>query len=204
MADLTYSRGSALRDLIQGLNDYFSSEQISGELPAELTTCIASCIQIHEKGDPSYESRKILDELRDLVARNAARSDVKLPPFLKCLKELREILRPVEVIDHFEDWILRPLLHPYGQTRTTLNDAKDVLLFCLIPPDDSGAQTRIPEILYRLFDIYIRKSKDVLQGRSSIHSLQAAKFTITTLEKVLLDYGDKCPKVNILRFRPAP
>jgi hypothetical protein len=112
------------------------------------------------------------------------------------------------VIQVFEEWILQPILNPYGQNRQTLADARDVLLFCLVPNEDTEGQIRMFPIHYRLFDIYIRKSKEVLSGAAPIHSLQAIKFTITTLEKVLLDFGEKCPKVfnskNCTNYKGIP
>jgi hypothetical protein len=197
MAELTMRSLNALRDLLQALNDYFSADVASGDFPPELAAAIAKYIQVFEKSEQSHESWRILEELRDLGAQNAARSDSRLPQFLKCLKELREVLRPGDVVENFDEWILRPLLHPYGQTRQALTDAKDVMLFCLIPQDEIN-DPRISAIRHRLLDTFIQKSKEVLQGNPAIHSLPAAKFTITTLEKILLDYGDKRPKVLLL------
>jgi len=196
MAELNSRRFSALRDLLQVLNDYFSLEVLPAEYPPDFSACIANYVQLHEKGEHLSESRKILDELKDLAARAAARGDAKLPLVLKCLKELGPVLIPEDVIDKFEEWILRPVLTPYGQTRQTLADARDVLLFCLIPLDDGDENRPILPIHAKLFDIYIRKSKDVLQGTIQMHSLPATKFTISTIEKLLLDYGDKCPRVR--------
>jgi len=195
MSELNARRYSALRDLLQVLNDYFGADVISPEFPPDLSACIANYVQVHEKGEHYSESRKILEELKDLSTRNAARGDSKLPLLLKCLKELQEVLEPEDVGDVFEEWILRPILHPYGQNRQTLSDARDVLLFCLVPPENTEEGRRMFAIHYRLFEIYIRKSKEVLQGVASMQSLPAVKFTITTVEKVLLDFGDKCPKV---------
>ncbi len=195
MSELNARRYSALRDLLQVLNDYFGAEVISAEFPPDLSACIANYVQVHEKGEHYHESRKILEELKDLSSRNAARGDSKLPLLLKCLKELKEVLDPEDVVDIFEEWILRPILHPYGQNRQTLSDAREVLLFCLVPQDDTEGERRMFAIHYRLFEIYIRKSKEVLQGVAPIQTLPAIKFTITTVEKVLLDFGDKCPKV---------
>jgi hypothetical protein len=200
MTELNFRRSSALRDLLQVLNDYFSADVISAEFPPDLTTCIENYVHVHEKGEHYHESRKILEELKDLAARTAARGESKLPLLLKCLKELQEVLEQEDVIDVFEEWILRPILHPYGQSRQTLSDARDVLLFCLIPQADAEGERRMYAIHYRLFEIYIRKSKEVLQGAASMHTLPAIKFTISTVEKVLLDFGDKCPKVMPLQL----
>jgi hypothetical protein len=196
MTELNFDCFSALKDLVLVLNDYFSAEGLSAEFPPDLSACIANYVQVHGKGEQNHDSRKILEELKDLAARNAARGESKLSLLLKCLKELREVLEPEDVIDVFEEWILQPVLHPYGQARQTLADAKEVLLFCLVPQEDSEGERPMFPIHYRLFDIYIRKSKEVLTGVAPMPSLQATKFTITTLEKVLLDFGDKCPKVS--------
>lgn len=195
MAELNSRRYSALRDLLQVLNDYFGADVVSSDFPPDLSACIANYVQLHEKGEHSSESRKILEELKDLSARSAARGDSKLPLVLKCLKELQEVLDGQDVIDKFEDWILRPVLHPYGQTRQTLSDARDVLLFCLIPQENSQGERQLFPIHSKLFDIYIQKSKEVLQGAIAMPALPASKFTISTVEKLLLDFGDKCPKV---------
>jgi hypothetical protein len=195
MSELNARRYSALRDLLQVLNDYFGAEVISAEFPPDLSACIANYVQVHEKGEHYHESRKILEELKDLSSNNAARGDSKIPLLLKCLKELQEVLDPEDVVNVFEEWILRPILHPYGQNRQTLSDARDVLLFCLVPQDHIEGERRMFAIHYRLFEIYLRKTKEVLQGVAAMQTLPAIKFTITTVEKVLLDFGDKCPKV---------
>ena len=193
MNELNFGRSSALKDLVLVLNDYFGADVISAEFPPDLSACIANYVQVHEKGEQPGDSRKLLEELKDLANENS-RSESKLALLLKCLKELREVLEPEDVIDVFEEVILQPILNPYGQARQTLSDARDVLLFCLVPPDNSEGERRMFPIHYRLFDIYIHKSKEVLQGYAAMHSLAATKFIITTIEKVLLDFGDKCPK----------
>jgi len=195
MAELNSRRYSALRDLLQVVNDFFGNDIASAEFPPDLSSCIANYVQLHEKGEHSSESRKILEELKDLSARAAARGDSKLPLVLKCLKELQEVLDGQDVIEKFEDWILRPVLHPYGQTRQTLSDARDVLLYCLIPDVDSKGERQMYPIHSKLFDIYLQKSKEILRGAIAMPALPATKFTISTLEKLILDFGDKCPKV---------
>jgi len=195
MTELTYVPYSALKDLVAVLNDYFSAEGISGEFPPDLSACIANYVQVHEKRESPSESKKVLEELKDLVTKNYSRTDQKLPLLLKCLKELREVLDPEDVIEVFEDRILQPILNPYGQLRTTLSDARDVLLFCLITKEDAKGERKLVPLHYRLFEIFIRKSKDVQQGLVPVPALAATKFTISTLEKVLLDFGDKCPRV---------
>jgi hypothetical protein len=196
MAELNVQRSSALRDLIQVLNDYFNSEVTSNEFPPDLTACIANYVQVHEKGEHYPDSKKVLEEIRELATRSALRGDSKIPLVLKCLKELREVLEPEAVIEIFEEWILRPILNPYGQQRQTLSDARDVLLFCLVPQDDTNVDREMLDIHFKLFDIYLQKSKEILKGQVSMPNLPAAKFTVTTVEKVLLDFGDKCPKVR--------
>jgi hypothetical protein len=199
MADLTTRSLNSLRDLLQALNDYFSADAALPEFPLELTTAIANYIQVYEKSEGSHDSWRILEELRDLMAQNASRSDSRLPQFLKCLKELREVLRPGDVIENFDEWILRPLLQPYGKTRQILTDARDVMLFCLIPQEEIY-DARVSAMNHRLLDIYIQKWKDILQGNPGNQTLPAAKFTVATLEKILLDAGDKSPKVATLHF----
>jgi hypothetical protein len=192
MAELNLGRSRALKDLVDTLNDHFTSGLISAE---DLSGPIGNYVQALEKGQKKHESRRILDELKDLVSRNTAGGNSKLPLLLICLKELREVLEPEDVVKVFEESIVQPILNPYGQNRQTLSDAKEVLLFCLVPPEDADGERRLFAIHYRLFDIYLRKSKDVLEGLTPIHTLPATKFTITTLEKVLVEFGDKCPKV---------
>jgi len=198
MAELNSRRYSALRDLLQVLNDYFGSDVVSAEFPPDLSACIANYVQLHEKGEHSSESRKIVEELKDLSARSASRGDSKLPLVLKCLKELSDVMDGQDVLEKFEDWILRPVLHPYGQTRQTLSDARDVLLNCLIPKENAEGDRPMYPIHSKLFDIYIQKSKEVLRGAIAMPTLPATKFTISTVEKLLLDFGDKCPKVQSL------
>lgn len=185
---------SALKDLVAFLDDCFGAEATSAEFLADLSACISGYVQVSEKGE-QHESRKLLEELKEVVTRNSSTANSKLPLLLKCLKELQEVLEPRDIVDIFEDVILQPILNPYGQSRRTLSDAKDVLLFCLTLQDSPERERQLLPIHFRLFDLYIRKSKDVLHGIAPMHSLQAIKFTITTLEKVLLDFGDKCPKV---------
>ena len=60
MSELNARRYSALRDLLQVLNDYFGAEVISAEFPPDLSACIANYVQVHEKGEHYHESRKIL------------------------------------------------------------------------------------------------------------------------------------------------
>jgi hypothetical protein len=200
MAELNSRRYSALRDLLQVLNDFFSSDVVSAEFPPDLSACIANYVQLHEKGEHSSDSRRILEELKDLSARAAARGDSKLPLVLKCLKELQDVLNGQEVMEKFEDWILRPVLNPYGQTRQTLTDARDVLLFCLIPSENSDGERSLYPIHYKLFDLYVQRTNEILCGSIEMRNLPAMKFTITTVEKVLLDFGDRCPKVRRSRI----
>lgn len=195
MTELTYVPYSALKDLVAVLSDYFNAEGISADFPPDLTACIANYVQVHEKENSPSESKKVLEELKELATKNSSRADLKLPLLLKCLKDLREVLEPEDVIEVFEDRILLPILNPYGQVRTTLNDAKDVLLFCLITKEDAEGERKLLPLHFRLFEIFIRKSKDVQQGLVPVPALAATKFTISTLEKVLLDFGDKCPRV---------
>ena len=194
MPELKHTRSSALKDLVLVLNDYFSSELISAEFPPDLSACIANYVEVHEKGDDHKGSRKILEELRALATRSAAGGHPKLPLLLKCLKELKEVLEPADVIDVFEESIVQPMLNPFSMTRQTVADAKEVLLFCLLPSQHTKEEPRLSAIHYRLFDLYVRKSEDVLQGRVT-SNIQNTKFIITNLEKVLLDFGAACPKV---------
>lgn len=194
MSELKHARSSALKDLVLVLNDYFSSEFISAEFPPDLSACIANYVEVHEKGDDFRGSRKILEELRTLATRSAAGGHQKLPLLLKCLKELKEVLEPADVIDFFEDSVLLPMVNPFSMTRQTVADAKEVLLFCLLPSQHTKEEPRLCAIHYRLFDLYVRKSEDVLQGRVT-SNIQNIKFIITNIERVLLDYGAACPKV---------
>src|SRR5208282_3057366 len=109
MSELKHARSSALKDLVLVLNDYFSSELISAEFPPDLSACIANYVELHEKGDDQSGSRKILEELRTLATRSAASGHQKLPLLLKCLKELKEVLEPADVVEFFEDSILHPM-----------------------------------------------------------------------------------------------
>jgi hypothetical protein len=198
MSELKHARSSALKDLVLVLNDYFSSELISAEFPPDLSACIANYVEVHEKGDGQRGSRKILEELRALATRSAASGHQKLPLLLKCLKELKEVLEPADVIGFFEESILQPMVNPFSVTRHTVADAKEVLLFCLLPSPHSKEEPRLSAIHYRLFDLYVRKSEDVLQGRVT-SNIQNIKFIITNIERVLLDYGAACPKVTYIK-----
>jgi hypothetical protein len=193
MAEL--KRFSALKDLLQVLTDYFSADGVlSTEYHNDLSDCINNYKQAHDEGSHLSESHKIVDDLKELSNTSAARGDAKLPLVLTCLKELSQVLHPEDVIEKFEETILRPVLSPYGQTRQTLADAREVLLFCLIPLDSDDKNRGLQPIHAKVFDIYIRKSQEVLRGAVQMSSLPATKFTISTVEKLLLDYGDKCPQ----------
>jgi len=196
MTELKFARSSSLKDLIQDLDVFFASEVASAEFQQDLTTCIEEYVKAHEKGDQHHESRKILEELRDVASKHAAGGNSKLAILLKCLKELRNMLEPEDVVDIFEDTIIHPILNPFGQNRATLADAREVLLFCLLPGTEDTEDYRMHALHFRLFDIYIQKSKEVLQGTAPIQAAQAMKFSITTIEKVLLDFGNKCPQVS--------
>ena len=198
MSELKHARSSALKDLVLVLNDYFSSEFISAEFPPDLSACIANYVEVHEKGDDPKGSRKILEELRTLATRSAAVGHQRLPLLLKCLKELKEVLEPADVVEFFEESVLYPMVNPFSVTRATLADAKEVLLFCLLPSQHAKEEPRLSAIHYRLFDLYVRKSEDILQGRV-ISNIQNIKFIITNIEKVLLDYGTACPKVAYVK-----
>lgn len=199
MSELKHARSSALKDLVLVLNDYFSSELISAEFPPDLSACIANYVEVHEKGDDHRGgSRKILEELRTLATRSAASGHQKLPLLLKCLKELKEVLDPADVVEFFEESVLQPMVNPFSVTRHTVADAKEVLLFCLLPSPYSKEEPRLSAIHYRLFDLYVRKSEDVLQGRVT-SNIQNIKFIITNIERVLLDYGAACPKVAYVK-----
>ena len=201
MAELKTSRSSALRDLLLVLKEYFDAEIISVDFPPDLNEYIANYVQVHEDGDDFDGSRKILDELRELASRSASKGFPKLPLLLKCLKELTEVLDPSDVIDSFEDSILHPLMSSYGMNRQTVSDAKDVLLFCLLPPRNSTKEFRLAAIHYHLFDIYMQKSEELLQGYANPAKNQAIKNVISNVEKVLLDFGGKRPKViNLLHI----
>jgi hypothetical protein len=196
MTELKFGRSSTLKDLIQDLDVFFASEVVTAEFQQDLSTCIEEYAKVHQKGEQNHESRKILEELRDVAAKNAAGGNSKLAILLKCLKELRKLLEPEDVIDIFEDTIIHPILNPFGQNRATLADAREVLLFCLLPTSEERVgDYRMHALHFRLFDIYIQKSKEVLQGTAHIATAQAMKFSITTIEKVLLDFGNKCPQV---------
>src|SRR5437667_3755349 len=143
MSELKITRSSALRDLVLVLNDYFSSEFISADFPPDLSACIANYVQVHEKGDDHAGSRKILEELRGLASRNATGGTSKLSLLLKCLKELKDVLEPADVIDVFEDTIIQPMLNPFGMTRHTVSDAREVLLFCLLPSPHAREEPRL-------------------------------------------------------------
>jgi hypothetical protein len=197
MTELKFGRSSTLKDLIQDLDVFFGSEVVSAEFQQDLSTCIEDYVKLHQKGEQGHESRKILEDLRDVAAKNAAGGNSKLAILLKCLKELRKMLEPDDVIDIFEDTIIHPILNPFGQNRATLADAREVLLFCLLPSSEDTEDYHMHALHFRLFDIYIQKSKEVLQGTSSIQTTQAMKFSITTIEKVLLDFGNKCPQVSL-------
>jgi len=197
MTELKFGRSSTLKDLIQDLDVFFASEVVSAEFQQDLSTCIEDYVKLHQKGEQGHESRKILEDLRDVAAKNAAGGNSKLAILLKCLKEMRKMLEPDDVIDIFEDTIIHPILNPFGQNRATLADAREVLLFCLLPSTEDTEDYRMHALHFRLFDIYIQKSKEVLQGTSSIQTAQAMKFSITTIEKVLLDFGNKCPQVSL-------
>jgi hypothetical protein len=107
---------------------------------------------------------------------------------------LKEVLEPADVVEFFEESVLYPMVNPFSVTRATVADAKEVLLFCLLPSQHAKEEPRLSAIHYRLFDLYVRKSEDVLQGRV-MSNMQNTKFVITNIEKVLLDYGAACPKV---------
>lgn len=195
MAELKTSRSSALRDLLLVLKEYFDAEIISVDFPPDLNEYIANYVQVHDDGDDFDGSRQIIDELRELASRSATNGYPKLPLLLKCLKELTEVLDPSDVIDAFEDSILHPLMSSYGMNRQTVSDAKDVLLFCLLPPRKSIKEFRLAAIHYHLFDIYMQKSEELLQGYANPAKNQAIKNVISNVEKVLLDFGGHCPQV---------
>lgn len=195
MAELKPSRGSALKDLLLVLKEYFDAEIISTEFPPDLNEYIANYVLVHDDGDGFDGSRQILTELRELAAQSSARGSPKLPLLLKCLKELSEVLDPSDVIDAFEDSILNPLMTSYGMNRQTVADARDVLLFCLLPARNSAKEFRLAAVHYHLFDIYMQKSEELLQGYANPARSAGMKNVVSIIEKVLFDFGGKCPKV---------
>jgi hypothetical protein len=199
MPPLKTTRSSSLKDLIEVLHDHFTSKVTSADFGADLAGPIANYVQMHEKDGDNKESRKVLEQLRELASRSATGGPSKLPLLLKCLNELKEVLEPEDVIDTFEDSILQPILNFYGVNRQTVSDAKEVLSFCLIPRRNTRRESRLFAIHYRLFDLYMQKSQEVLEGLV-VSNMQMTKYIISNLEKVLLEFGASCPKVSRLKI----
>lgn len=192
------SPSSGLKELALVLNDHFATNANYADFTADLSGSIANYVQMHENEADHKGSRKLLEQLSELASRSAAGGPSKLPLLLKCLKELKEVLEPEDVIDMFEDSILQPILNFYGVSRQTVSDAKEILTFCLIPREHTTRESRLSAIHYRLFDLYMQKSQDVLEGLV-VSNMQMTKYIITNLEKVLLEFGASCPKVLALK-----
>jgi hypothetical protein len=194
MPELKSSRPSALKELVVVLHDHFSTKLNYADFTSDLSSTLANYVQVHENEEGHKGSRKLLEQLRELASRSANGGPSKLPLLLKCLKDLKEVLEPEDVIDMFEDSILQPILNFYGMSRQTVSDAREVLIFCLSPPEHSIREPRLTALHYRLFDLYMQKSQEVLEGLV-MANMQMTKYIMSNLEKVLLEFGASCPKV---------
>jgi hypothetical protein len=187
-----------MKETLKALNTTFATD-VSLPLPDELCATIESFLERYDNIE-DHDSQRFHEDLHALYLRHVADDPSKHGAFLAALRLVRPALTGETRLTVWWNLVLMPTIDAIGHKRHEIDDAREIVQSILVydvDEDHDGERAhQANSFTHKLLDAYLARTSASFSADDAL-SLEN-EYLSHELEQVLVSFGRKMPKVQIL------